>query len=79
MNDNQFSSLLVLIVPQIIELITNNSNLSEIEAINSFYYSQLYNELSNEESKLWHYSPLLLYTMYQDEVLKGRYDYPEEA
>ena len=24
-------------------------------------------------------SPLLLYTMYQDELLTGTYDYPEEA
>lgn len=36
-------------------------------------------ELSDEESKLWHYSPMTLYTMYQDELLTGAYDYPEEA
>lgn len=33
----------------------------------------------DEQSKLWHYSPLTLYTMYQDELLTGSYDYPEEA
>jgi hypothetical protein len=79
MNENQFSSLLVLIIPHIIDKITDNSNLSEIEAINSFYQSKLYAELCDEESKLWHYSPMLLYTMYQDEILQGSYDYPEEA
>ncbi len=47
MDKNQFSLLLALIVPQIIELITKNSNLSEIEAINIFYKSRLYNELSD--------------------------------
>ena len=41
--------------------------------------SELYKELADEESKLWHYSPLTLYTMYQDELLTGSYDYPEEA
>ena len=44
-----------------------------------FYQSELYKELADEESKLWHYSPLTLYTMYQDELLTGSYDYPEEA
>lgn len=79
MNENQFSSLLTLIVPKIIEKITENSNVSEIVAINKFYCSRLYDELSDESSKLWHYSPLMLYTMFQDELLTGTYDYPEEA
>ena len=79
MNENQFNSLLTLIVPQIIDKITENSNISDIDAIDRFYNSRLYSELSDEKSKLWHYSPSLLYTMYQDELLTGSYDYPEEA
>ena len=79
MNENQFSSLLALIVPQIINIITDNSNITDIDAISKFYKSKLYCELSDEKSKLWHYSPLLLYTMYQDELLTGSYVYPEEA
>jgi len=78
MNENQFNALLTLIVPQIIAKITENSNISEIDAIYRFYSSHLYSELSDEKSKLWHYSPLLLYTMYQDELLLGTYNYPEE-
>ena len=79
MNENQFNSLLTLIVPQIIDKITENSNISDIDAIDRFYNSRLYSELLDEKSKLWHYSPLLLYTMYQDELLTGSYVYPEEA
>ncbi len=79
MNENQFSSLLALIVPQIINIITDNSNITDIAVISKFYNSKLYCELSDEKSKLWHYSPLLLYTMYQDELLTGSYVYPEEA
>lgn len=79
MDENQFSMLLALIVPQIIDKITENSNISEIDAINIFYKSKLYSELSDESSKLWHYSPLLLYTLFQDELLTGTYDYPEES
>lgn len=79
MNENQFSTLLAVIVPQIIELIVKNSNITEAQAVSKFYKTKLYSELSEEESKLWHYSPLMLYTMFQDELLTGDYDYPEEA
>lgn len=79
MNEDQFSAMLAIIVPPIVELITKNSNVEDKKAISQFYQSALYQELSDEESKLWHYSPLTLYTMYQDELLTGSYDYPEEA
>ena len=79
MNENQFSVLLAIIVPEITSLITKNSNSTETQAISLFYRSKLYRELADENSKLWHYSPLTLYTMLQDELLTGNYDYPEEA
>ena len=74
MNDNQFSAMLAIIVPPIIEQIIKNSNVDENKAISKFYQSELYKELADED-----YSPLTLYTMYQDELLTGSYDYPEEA
>lgn len=79
MNENQFSAMLTIMVPPIVEQIIKNSNLDEDEVISLFYKSKLYQELSDEKSKLWHYSPMTLYTMYQDELLTGSYDYPEEA
>lgn len=79
MSEEQFSAMLTIIVPPIVDLISQNSNVAETEAISKFYQSKLYHELSDETSKLWHYSPLTLYTMYQDELLTGSYDYPEEA
>ncbi len=79
MNENQFSAMLAIIVPPVIEQITKNSNIGEDKVISRFYRSKLYQELSEERSKLWHYGPMTLYTMYQDELLTGFYDYPEEA
>lgn len=79
MNDDQFSAMLALIVPPVIERITQNSNLDDAAAILCFYRSKLYRELSDESTKLWHYGPMTLYTMFQDELLTGTYDYPEEA
>lgn len=55
MNEDQFSAMLAVIVPPIIEQITKNSNVDVDKAIASFYRSRLYQELSDEKSKLWHY------------------------
>lgn len=74
-----FSAMLAIIVPPVIEQITQNSNVNDDKAMSLFYQSKLYRELSDEKSKLWHYSPMTLYTMYQDELLTDSYDYPEEA
>lgn len=79
MDEDQFSAMLAVIVPPIIENILKNSNVDDEKVILSFYRSRLYQELSDEKSKLWHYSALTLYTMYQDELLTGTYDYPEET
>ncbi|MCM1334680.1 MAG: hypothetical protein NC084_07795 [Bacteroides sp.] len=79
MNENQFSALLSVMVPQVIALITQNSNQSEARAVSRFYRSRLYGELSDEKTKLWHFSPLTLYSLYQDELIAGTYDYPEEV
>lgn len=79
MNDDQFSAMLAVIVPPVIEKITENSNMDDVTAIFKFYQSRLYQELSDEQSKLWHYGPMTLYTMFQEELLTGSYEYPEEA
>ena len=52
MTKDQFSALLAIIVPPVIEQITRNCNIEESEAISRFYQSRLYEELSNEKSEL---------------------------
>ena len=79
MNEEQFSVYLSVIVPPVIGQIVKNSNVTDEEAISLFYQSKLYEELSDEESKLWHYGTMTLYTMFNDELLTGSYEYPQEA
>ena len=55
MTEDQFSAMLAIIIPPIIEKITQNSNVDDDKAISRFYQSKLYKELSDENSKLWHY------------------------
>ena len=79
MDENKLSVVLSMTVPKIIELILENSKLSELEATEQFYSSQVYALLEDEETKLWHFSPLTLYNMYEEEQKTGKITFPEEA
>ena len=79
MDKKQFESMLILIVPAVVNLIKDNNNFGEIEAIETFYQSKVYEKLEQEDTKLWHFSPLTLYNMYEEEQKTGKLIFPEEA
>ena len=79
MDKKKFESMLILIVPAVIKLITENYSWDEIEASNRFYCSKVYEKLEQEETKLWHLSPLTLYNMFEEEQKTGEIIFPEEA
>lgn len=77
--DEKFCSILsIALIPQIISLIVNKEGLEEMLALNEFYHSTVYDLLSLEETKMWHYSPLTLYMMWKCEKETGKIEYPEE-
>ena len=56
--DEKFNAILsIAIIPEVISLISKNENIDKIQAINEFYDSKVYSLLSDEETKMWHYSP----------------------
>jgi hypothetical protein len=79
MSEGKFSALLSVIVPPVVELIAERKGIAETAATESFYRSTVYARLSDETSKLWHYSAETLYTMYDDEVSGRAIEFPEEA
>lgn len=79
MDKKKFESMLILIVPDIVKLIVENNAVDEIEAADRFYRSKVYEKLEQEETKLWHLSPLTLYNMYEEEQKTGNVVFPEEA
>lgn len=77
--DEKFNAILsVILIPQVIDLIMKNESINDIKAMNSFYKSKTYDLLSNEETKLWHYSPLMLYSIWKSEIETGDVILPEE-
>ena len=67
MDQKKFEAMLVLLVPQVIGLIVKN------------YESKVYSVLEEENTKLWHFSPLTLFHMYDEERKTGTITFPEEA
>lgn len=78
MEQKKFEAMLVLIVPRVIGLIVQESGLDELTATRVFYESKLYSLLEQEDTKLWHLSPLTLFNMYDEERKTGNITFPEE-
>lgn len=77
--DEKFNSILsIALIPQTVDLIVNNEGLDDISALNEFYNSQTYEMLAKEETKMWHFSPMTIYSMWKHEKETGQLVFPEE-
>jgi hypothetical protein len=77
MEQNKFEALLILIVPKVVGLIIENYKCDEVAATREFYSSKVYSLLEQEDTKLWHFSPLTLFNMYDEERKTGTITFPE--
>lgn len=77
--DEKFNSVLsITIIPQTIAYIAKKEHIDEMKAMNDFYQSKVYAMLTQEETKMWHYSPLSVYNMWRHEKETGEVLFPEE-
>lgn len=79
MQDQKFDAIMTLLVPQILPFIMQNYAVDEIAASKMFYESDVYAILERENTKLWHLSPLSIYTMFDEEQKTGKFEFPEEV
>ena len=79
MEKKKFEAMLVLLVPQVIHLITENYPYDEVTASKEFYESKVYSLLEQEDTKLWHLSALTLFNMFDEEKKTGTFTFTEEA
>ena len=77
MDKAKFGAMLMLIVPQVIQLMIQHYGYDEVAASRQFYVSQVYALLEQEETKLWQLSPLMLFHMYDEELKTGSITFPE--
>ena len=79
MGESQFSALLTVVVPAIVKLISDWAGNGEVAAMEDFYRSNVYAQLSDESSKMWRLSPKTIFEMYKQEKAEGQFDWPEEC
>jgi len=75
----EFKATLQMLIPMIIQTIIEKNKVTSIEAVKSFYTSDLYGKLEIESTKLWHLSPLALYELLEMELKTGKLVFPEEG
>ena len=79
MGPSNHMSMLMVIVPQVVELIASKHGISEKEATKRFLESNVYELLEDEETKVWHLSPRSLLMMFDEEQERGSITFPEEV
>lgn len=77
MSQEQFAAILPYISADLIYMIGNKKRVTEEEAILKLYTSKLYAALEREETKLWHYSTEMLYSLLEQEEQTGSIRYPD--
>lgn len=68
-----------VLVEQVVHLIAKNYAYDEMVASNAFYKSKVYALLEQEDTKLWHFSLLTLFNMFDEEQKTGDFELPEET
>ena len=79
MGAEKFSAVMGVLVEQIVHLITEKYAYDEMTASNECYNSKVYALMEQEDTKLWHFSPLTLFNMFDEEKKTGSFELPEEA
>ncbi|MBQ7818410.1 MAG: hypothetical protein IJ341_01805 [Bacteroidales bacterium] len=71
MNNRVNSSVLYLFDIEVANLIAKSRNISHIDALRLFLNSETYKMLVDENMKLWHFSFLAVFDMWENEVATG--------
>ncbi|GHT02164.1 hypothetical protein AGMMS49525_05200 [Bacteroidia bacterium] len=77
MNKQAFEAILPLKVECVVGELMNQKKLSLYKALFYLYSSQLYQLLEREDTKVWHYSPMMLFELLENEKKTGKLRLPE--
>lgn len=77
MNPSQFAAIMPYISADLVRMIAEKENISENAAITKLYNSELYAILEQEDTKVWHYSTHMLYSLLKQEETTGKIEFPD--
>lgn len=73
----KFDALMPVIVNDLVGMVAKKQRLPESRAMHEVYDSKLYELLEREETKLWHYSTNMLYSLLEQEQQTGFIIFPD--
>jgi len=77
MSDKKFSFLLFTITKNLIEYISTQYKISVASAMEKLYNSKTYSILENKDTRLWQFSKLFLFLVFDNEQKTGKFEIPE--
>lgn len=77
--DKEFQAILQVIVSHLTQMIVDNTEMTDKDALLKLYSSKLYEKLEQEETKLWHLSVPTLFSLFIEEYETGKITFPEEV
>ena len=79
MNKEEYISFMALHSHPIVEKIAQTQNISKRKALDLFYNSKFYRIYERENTKLWHFSNILLADLLIQEITSGHIEFPVEG
>jgi hypothetical protein len=64
-------------IPRLLKIMEEESSLDFRTALHELYNSQLFADLQDEPTKIWHFSEYLLYDLWRQEKTTGVIVYPD--
>ena len=77
MTKKEFNILLPIKLQELLALIGEKEQFDFFTALHYLYESELYNAISNEDTKVWHLSNEKLYEMLKNEKIYGGVRFPD--
>jgi hypothetical protein len=77
MTKSKFAAILPIVIGGLVNKIVDETMISDDEAFDRLYSSELYAALENEKTKTWTYSVPNLFQLYLNEIRTGKLELPE--
>lgn len=65
------ASIMQIYDSELARIIAKNRNISEMDGLRIFLTSKTHEMLLNNEKRLWYFSPLVIYDMWENEITTG--------
>lgn len=79
MSKEEFTAIMPYISADLVGLIARKNNISEEDAVLKLYNSKLYSALEDENTKVWHYSTDMLYSLFEIKMKMQKSGNPDES